>query len=108
MLVAKLVFWTCAVLTLHTYVLYPVVLFAAYAVAQVRRDMQYLVGRRSRRRPPLSPEELPTVSIIVPAHNGAARLPAKLANVRALDYPSEKLEMVFVSDGSTDGTSELL
>jgi len=107
MLVPKLVFWTCAVLTLHTYVLYPVVLFAAYAVAQVRRDMQYLVGRRSRRRLPLSPEELPTVSVIVPAHNEAARLPAKLANIRALDYPPEKLEVVFVSDGSTDGPEEV-
>ena len=108
MLVAKLVFWTCAVLTLHTYVLYPLVLFGAYAIAQVRRDMRYLVGRRSRRRSALRAEELPPVSVVVPAHNEEARLPDKMANLRALDYPAERLEVVFVSDGSTDGTNAIL
>ncbi len=105
---AKVAFWTCAFLTVHTYVLYPLVLFVAYAVSQVRRDMQYLMGRRDRRRLPLAPEALPPVSLIVPAYNEEVHLAHKLANLRALDYPCEKLEVVFVSDGSTDGTNAIL
>jgi len=89
-------------------VLYPLVLFVAYAVSQVRRDMQYLMGRRDRRRLPLAPEALPPVSLIVPAYNEEVHLAHKLANLRALDYPCEKLEVVFVSDGSTDGTNAIL
>jgi cellulose synthase/poly-beta-1,6-N-acetylglucosamine synthase-like glycosyltransferase len=108
MFVSKVVFWTCALLAVHTYVLYPVVLFVAYAIAQVRRDMQYLVGRRSRRRSALGTDELPMVSVIVPAYNEESRLAAKLANIQALDYPREKLEVVFISDGSTDETNAIL
>src|SRR5215475_2252348 len=108
MLAAKIVFWTCAILTAHTYVLYPLVLFVAYAISQARRDMRYLMGRRERRRMPLASEDLPPVSLIVPALNEESHLPAKLANIRSLDYPAEKLEVVFVSDGSTDGTNAIL
>jgi len=105
---AKVAFWTCALLSAHTYILYPLVLFVAYAISQVRRDLQYLMGRRDRRRLPLGPEDLPAVSLVVPAYNEEAHLPDKLANICALDYPREKLEVVFVSDGSTDGTNAIL
>jgi cellulose synthase/poly-beta-1,6-N-acetylglucosamine synthase-like glycosyltransferase len=49
----------------------------------------------------------PTVSLIVPAHNEAAVLSAKLENSLSLDYPAEKLEIIVASDGSTDGTVEV-
>ena len=48
--------------------------------------------------------DLPTVSMIIPVHNEAARLERKVANTRALRYPVDRLEVLFVSDGSTDGT----
>lgn len=47
---------------------------------------------------------LPTVTIIMPAHNEAHIIGAKLDNLLALDYPHEKLEILVISDGSTDGT----
>jgi biofilm PGA synthesis N-glycosyltransferase PgaC len=37
-----------------------------------------------------------------------AHLSAKLANLRELDYPRERVEIIFISDGSTDGTNEAL
>jgi hypothetical protein len=52
------------------------------------------------------PAPEPTVSIIVPVHNELANLPAKLANMRALVYPADRIEIIFVSDGSTDGSVE--
>src|SRR5258706_10048032 len=35
-------------------------------------------------------------------------LPGKLRNLTALDYPSDRLEILVVSDGSTDGTDAIL
>ena len=52
--------------------------------------------------PPLEP---PALSIIVPCHNEAAHLRAKLDGLRAADYPHDKLEVIVVSDGSDDDTA---
>jgi cellulose synthase/poly-beta-1,6-N-acetylglucosamine synthase-like glycosyltransferase len=105
---AEYVFWACLGLIVYTYLVYPILLFAVYSAAQIRRDWAYVSGGRERRQAPVPVTELPDVSVIIPAHNEAIRLSDKLANLRQLDYPAEKLELVFVSDGSTDGTNELL
>ena len=105
---AEVAFWTCLLLVLHTYALYPALLFVAYGLAQVRRDLDYLARGANRRRRWLPDADLPPVSLVIPAHNEEAVLPAKLANVAALDYPDDRLDVVFVSDGSTDRTNEIL
>ena len=51
---------------------------------------------------------LPTVSVVVVAHDAAAALAAKLENLRALDYPEDRIEFIVASDGSRDGTAALL
>ena len=53
-------------------------------------------------------EELPALSLIIPAYNEETLLQDKIANVQQLDYPTGKLEVIFVSDGSTDRTNEIL
>ena len=45
-----------------------------------------------------------TVSVILPVHNGERWMAAKMDSILALDYPAELLEIVVVSDGSTDAT----
>src|SRR5919109_1475878 len=96
---AEVAFWACLLLVAHTYVLYPVVLFVAYGLAQLGRDCAYLARGADRRRPPLDEDALPAVSVVIPAYNEEDALGAKLANLAAMDYPREKLEVVFVSDG---------
>ena len=102
------VFWTCAFLVAYTYVLYPCVLFGVYALSQARADLRYLTGRRERRRLALSDAELPPLTLVIPAHNEEDHLKDKLANIRELDYPRDLLQVVIVSDGSTDGTNDIL
>src|SRR5690606_11676330 len=48
------------------------------------------------------------VSLIIAAYNEAQNIAAKIDNSLALDYPREKLEIVIASDGSTDGTDEIV
>ena len=50
----------------------------------------------------------PGVSISLPAYNEEDRLEATLEAVLALDYPPERLEVVVVSDASTDGTDSIV
>jgi cellulose synthase/poly-beta-1,6-N-acetylglucosamine synthase-like glycosyltransferase len=105
--IAPLAFWTCLLLVAHTYFLYPLFLVCASALVQVGRDWRYLRTRRDR-RPRTTPGVLPSVTIVIPAYNEEGRLPGKLANLHAIDYPRDRLEVIFVSDGSTDGTNDLL
>ncbi len=69
------------------------------------RLLAALRGRAARGSAP--DDELPTVSVIIPAHNEACCIGETLAAVRALDYPREKLELILVDDGSEDGTSRV-
>jgi biofilm PGA synthesis N-glycosyltransferase PgaC len=94
----RLIFWTCFLLVVYTYVLYPALLFLAASIAQFWRG----AGR------PIETGPLPAVSMIIPAHNEERHLPAKLANLATLQYPKDRLEILFVSDGSTDATNEML
>jgi poly-beta-1,6-N-acetyl-D-glucosamine synthase len=49
----------------------------------------------------------PTVSVCLVVHNGEAYLRQKLESLQTLDYPSELLQILIYSDGSTDGTAAL-
>jgi cellulose synthase/poly-beta-1,6-N-acetylglucosamine synthase-like glycosyltransferase len=89
-------------------VLYPCVLFVVYALSQARADLRYLTGRRERRRIALSDGDLPAITLVIPAYNEEEHLEEKLANIRELDYPRDLLQVVLVSDGSTDRTNEIL
>lgn len=107
-LIAKVVFWLSLGLVVYPYVLYPLVLFLAYSVTQAWRDLRYLGSPRNRRTDTPSLAALPGVSIIVPAYNEEKVLPPKIENLRDLDFPGERLQVVFVSDGSEDGTNQIL
>ena len=51
---------------------------------------------------------MPSVTIMVVAHNEEKVIQEKLKNVSALDYPSDKLEILVASDNSTDVTNEIV
>jgi cellulose synthase/poly-beta-1,6-N-acetylglucosamine synthase-like glycosyltransferase len=90
---AKAAFWSSLAALGWTHVGYPLL---AAALARVRPRP---VGKR---------DVEPAVSFVVAAHNEEAVIEQRLANLLALDYPRDKLELVVVSDGSDDGTEELV
>jgi cellulose synthase/poly-beta-1,6-N-acetylglucosamine synthase-like glycosyltransferase len=86
-------FWFAAGIMLYTYAGYPVWIY-----------LRSLMHPRPQRQETM----LPTVSIILAVHNGAAMLRQKVAHLLSLDYPQDRLEIEIVSDGSTDGTEDIL
>jgi cellulose synthase/poly-beta-1,6-N-acetylglucosamine synthase-like glycosyltransferase len=93
MIVAVVLFWTSLGALVWTHVAYPAV---AHALARVHE--------RSVRR---SEDELPVVAVIVTAHNEESVIGRRLENLRALDYPLDRVELVVTSDASTDATETL-
>ncbi len=66
-----------------------------------------LIVRVRGARPVRRGDELPSVSFVISAYNEADVIRRKLENTLALDYPRDLLEIVVISDASTDGTDEI-
>ncbi|MBK8268875.1 MAG: glycosyltransferase [Planctomycetes bacterium] len=66
------------------------------------------VGIVRKRPSPVEPETLPRLSVVVPCFNEARLIEQKLENLLQCDYPSYRVEFIFVDGGSHDGTLELL
>lgn len=90
---SRALFWACAALLAYSYALFPFFVL--------------LRGRASPRRVGKA-DITPSVSLIIAAHNEAARIGAKLDSLERLDYPMELLELIVASDGSTDATAEVV
>ena len=67
--------------------------------------LAWLARRNSR--PVLKDNVVRDISIVIAAHNGEQFVEAKLQSVLALNYPREHMQIIFVSDGSTDRTDEI-
>ncbi len=63
---------------------------------------------RLRTRPVKRSAEIKTVSVILSVYNGEKWMRDKLKSILALDYPREAMEILVLSDGSTDGTDDIV
>lgn len=83
---------TAAAVVVYTFAGYPaiVAVWARLKPRPVRRD----------------PEFRPSVSLIVAAYNEETEIAARLKNAFEADYPEDRLEVIAVTDGSTDETAE--
>jgi len=88
----RIIFWFSLAGILYTYAGYPALMWML---------------ARLRSRPWQAAPILPSVSVVLAVHNGAAVLRSKVSQLLELDYPRIQ-EVIVVSDGSTDGTAELL
>lgn len=94
-MLTDVVFWVAVCGVVYPYVGYPAVMWVLGLLVPARRAK----GEAA---------ELPSVSMIVPVHNEESRIARKVANTAALRYPAGRLQVLYVSDGSTDRTVQLL
>ncbi len=88
-----LLFWGCVAYLVYVYVGFPLLIV--------------LRGKLHRRPYRTAPIE-PTVSVVIAAYNEADVIEDKVRNALTLDYPQDRLEIVIASDGSDDGTDEIV
>ena len=93
---AAKIFWWSVNLILYTYLGYPALL---RLLARIR-------PARMSQRPAAEP--LPTVTLLIAAHNEEKIIAEKLKNSLALDYPPDCLQILVAADGSDDRTVEIV
>ena len=88
------VFWACAGLIFYAYAVYPILI--------------WLLSRSTQagEAPPLEPDKLPFVSLLIAAYNEEAVIEERINNALALNYPRDRLEIVIGVDGCTDATAD--
>lgn len=94
----EILFWVAAFVVFYTYAGYGLLLYVMVRIKEA------LHGRRL----PGEPGEWPDVTLFITAYNEEDIVDQKMANTRALDYPAGKLHVLWVIDGTTDGTPEKL
>jgi cellulose synthase/poly-beta-1,6-N-acetylglucosamine synthase-like glycosyltransferase len=89
----QMLFWGSLALIVYTYFGFPLLL---------------LIRGLLVRRPIKEANYKPEVSIIIVAHNEVDTIGAKLENMISLEYPRDQMEIIVASDGSFDGTNEII
>lgn len=93
-----LFFWICFTVVVYTYVGYPLILYATLSIRKLFSP--------KKREKDASFE--PRVCFFVTAYNEKNYVNQKIENTFQLDYPREKIQYIWVTDGSDDGTPDLL
>lgn len=91
-------FWIAAFLVFYTFFGYGIIVWIAVKCKE-------LVSKPERF--PIV-EEYPEVTLLIAAYNEADIIDRKMENCASLKYPSDRIRFVWVTDGSTDGTPEVL
>ena len=97
----KILFWICLAICVYTYVGYGLLL---YLLVLLKR----LVKGKPQQMALPTDDQLPDVSFMVCAYNEQDVVEMKMQNIHELDYPKDKLHVVWVTDGSSDNTNEYL
>ena len=96
--IIEILFWIGIGIVFYTYLGYGIVLYLMVKIKEL------FVKPRS----PRLPEPLPEATLLIAAYNEEAIVASKMVNCRQLDYPADKLRLVWITDGSNDNTNERL
>ena len=98
----EILFWILLFLVFYTYIGYGMVLYMLLKVKQLfcRKKAQPVL--------PENPEAYPEVTLMICAYNEEDIIKEKMENIRQLNYPKDKLCVMWVTDGSNDHSNELL
>lgn len=93
-------FWLCLAIVVYTYVGYGLILYLLVFIKRLAIKAKPLAD--------ITDDCLPEVTLMVCAYNEEDIISEKMSNTHSLDYPADRLHLVWVTDGSTDNTNSLL
>lgn len=91
----ELLFWICIFIVFYSYIGYGIVI---YIVVKIKNTLTSKVK--------FDTSFEPEVTLVVPCFNEAEYIEEKIQNSLELDYPKDKLKLIFISDGSSDDTPQ--
>ena len=94
MSITFILFWVSFIVLFFCYIGYGFLLFL------INRLKKTIVLPKEQ----ITSTEWPDVTLIIPAYNESHILEEKISNTLAIDYPADKLRVIIVTDGSTDGS----
>ncbi len=92
-------FWISLFIVFYAFVGYGILL---YFLVKIR------IALKGRRKAMGSVDQLPTLTLVVAAYNEEGYIEDKIKNTLELNYPKDKLQIIFVTDGSNDKTPDLI
>jgi poly-beta-1,6-N-acetyl-D-glucosamine synthase len=98
MSILSVIFWLSIFIVCYSYVGYGLLL---YLVIRVKRLLQGKI-------PGTAAPFVPDVTFLVAAYNEEDFIAEKIANSLSMDYPAAKIQFIFVTDGSSDNTNEII
>ena len=93
-------FWLCLAIVVYTYVGYGLILYLLVFIKRLAIKAKPLAD--------ITDDCLPEVTLMVCAYNEEDIISKKMSNTHSLDYPADRLHLVWVTDGSTDNTNSIL
>ncbi len=93
-----LIFWICIFLIVYTFAGYGLLL---YIVIRIKRLLV-------KSKPEIDNFAPPSLTIMVAAYNEEDIIREKINNTIQLNYPAELLQLIFITDGSSDGTADII
>jgi cellulose synthase/poly-beta-1,6-N-acetylglucosamine synthase-like glycosyltransferase len=94
----EILFWVSVSIVFYTYIGYGILLWCLVRIKELFIPYKETV----------LPQELPSVTLLIAAYNEEDYVEAKMQNCRELDYPADKITILWITDGSDDRTNELL
>ncbi|GAB3031345.1 glycosyltransferase [Spirosoma pulveris] len=95
----QFLFFLCLGILFYTYAGYGLLITLLAKIRRLFQSAPSVIDQNS---------DTPQVTLVIRAYNKITSLPAKLQNLYSLDYPADKLSFLFLTEGSTDGSTEWL
>lgn len=95
--IIQYIFWISVFIIFYTYIGYGILLYFLVKIKE-------LLHKPSKQQNDI----LPDVTLFIAAYNEEIVIEEKMKNTRALDYPKDKLKVIWITDGSNDRTNDLL
>ncbi len=97
-MISEILFWVTLLTIIYTYIGYALVLCIVSLLLMILRKKKRMTEN----------DTYPEVSILIPAYNEIDIIQEKIENIRSLEYPANLIRVIWITDGSTDGSEKYL
>lgn len=96
-MILKIIFWVCLGIIVYSYIGYTLLLIILNIFVSIFKKKETKTSK-----------SVPEICLLIASYNEIDSIDLKIANIDAIDYPTDKLKVIWITDGSDDGSYEKL